>query len=153
MFWAQVDKNGPGGCWLWTGWTLNSGYGEIMINAKKITVHRLSYKLANGPIPNGMFVCHKCDVPLCVNPEHLFLGDNKANRQDAVSKRRHPFGENIHWAKLTEEKVLEIRAQYRKGKRGHPHYKDNSEELAVKYGVKPSTIKHVGARRSWKHLP
>src|SRR5688500_748832 len=69
LFWKSVEK-GPG-CWLWKGWLLNSGYGETTWHGKKITVHRLSYRLANGPIPMGKLVRHSCHVPTCVNPAHL----------------------------------------------------------------------------------
>lgn len=74
------------GCWLWNAASHNLGYGILRINRKNVRANRLSYKLYIGNIPQGMFVCHKCDIPACVNPKHLFLGTQKDNAQDRVLK-------------------------------------------------------------------
>jgi len=87
-FWAKVDKTDS--CWVWTGATLRRGYGQIRIPVKKAKqAHRLSWEIHNGPIPDGMLVCHKCDNPPCVNPAHLFLGTQSDNNKDCVRKGRH----------------------------------------------------------------
>lgn len=74
------------GCWLWQLKSLNRGYGRIFFDNKKIPAHRWSYENFNGPIPEGMWILHKCDMPNCVNPEHLELGDAQKNTQDAYDR-------------------------------------------------------------------
>ena len=83
-----LKKLSPNGeCWLWTG-TKKRGYGSIGIFYKEYKVHRISYEIFIGPIPEGMLVCHSCDTPLCFNPLHLFLGTDQDNTMDAIKKGR-----------------------------------------------------------------
>ena len=90
-FWSKVEKIAGCDCWIWTGALAKKGYGHLSkgrdINESQ--AHRYSYRLAYGPIPEGMLVCHKCDIPCCVRPDHLFLGTYTDNILDAVKKRRH----------------------------------------------------------------
>ena len=96
-FWSKVNKNGPearsdlGSCWLWTGAKNGNGYGVIGRGGGTggyEAAHRVSWELHNGTPPGDAYVCHRCDVPLCVNPAHLWLGDNRENQRDAYHKGR-----------------------------------------------------------------
>lgn len=84
---SEVDQNG---CWIWQGAPNNKGYGRIAIQGKRIYAHRASFMIFNGSI-NDLNVLHKCDVPLCVNPEHLFLGTQQENVTDMMQKGRHRY--------------------------------------------------------------
>lgn len=87
-FWTRVEKQKTGKrCWIWQG-RKSGEYGHFEINGKAMYVHRFSYELHNGPIPKGLFVCHACDNPPCVNPKHLWLGTHRENIQDWVKKGR-----------------------------------------------------------------
>jgi len=129
------------GCWLWVGAKDGHGYGRFQVDGKGCGAHRVSYELFKGKIPKGMFVCHTCDVPGCVRPDHLWLGTDADNNADKIKKGRQSKGEN-HWkAKLSESQVLEIRAA------GGLH-----REIAVRYGVSQSHVCSIKARKKWAHL-
>lgn len=87
-FWQFVDKNQPNGCWLWTGTTNMRGYGTWSQPGFRGLAHRWSYKLAHGDLPDGLFICHHCDCPPCVNPSHLYAGTHRQNMTDAVNRGR-----------------------------------------------------------------
>ena len=162
-FWSNVDKSGD--CWLWQGLVLNSGYGQFYAAGKRYRAHRYSWILAHGPIPEGLSVCHTCDNPLCVNPDHLWLGTTLANQLDAVRKGRkasgiksgaytHPEqvqrGETHPSAKLTEADVLYLRRIWRRGhKRGDG---TGITALARAYGMSTSSIQAAISGKTWKHL-
>lgn len=127
------------GCWLWTDCDNGVGYGQLYINGKAHTAHRASYEYHHGPIPDGMFVCHKCDVRACINPDHLFVGNKHHNMQDAASKGR------INTQILTADDVREIRAHLASNnKRGE------QSKLAKKYGVTRYTISAIYKNKIWK---
>jgi hypothetical protein len=151
-FWAKVDKDGPipahrpelGPCWIWTRNT-NGHYGKIASgDGKLLSVHRLSWEMHYGLVPEGMLVCHHCDNQICVRPDHLFLGSHKVNTQDMMQKGRHHFGvlygEDIPWARLTWAQVAEIRSQY-------PAKTQLS--LAQEFGVGRSTIAAIVNGYTW----
>lgn len=148
-FWARVDKSGR--CWLFHGATDKWGYGHVGQRGRRVQAHRYAFLIAKGPIPDGQQVLHKCDTPLCVRPDHLFLGTNADNRADAIAKRRHAWGERNHSAKLTQEKVLAIRKEYRKDG-PHKASPSNTRELAQKYGVGLGAIHAVVRGKTWRYL-
>jgi hypothetical protein len=114
-FWSRISQPSYDACWPWTGTDGGDGYGVIVQGRKgNIRAHRLMWLIAHGPIPNGLFVCHHCDNPSCVNLNHLFLGTVSDNAQDMVRKRRNKpmLGELHGCSKLTNEQVISIRKEY-----------------------------------------
>ena len=91
-FWSRIQKTD--GCWNWTGALNTHGYGHMRVNSRQTPMHRLSWEKANGPIPDGLSVLHKCDNRRCVRPDHLFLGTQADNMQDKIAKGRHRGGPN-----------------------------------------------------------
>ena len=133
----------PSGCILWSGPLHSWGYGTIEYKGKGYQAHRVAWALANGPIPDGMFICHKCDVPGCVNVDHLFVGTHDDNMRDKAEKGRAPAlrGEANANSKLTDEKVLEIRADKRAAYR-----------IARDFGVSKTLIENIRHRKTWRHI-
>lgn len=107
--------------------------------------YRFMWEMTFGEIPPGIFVCHKCDNPLCVNPDHLFLGDHQDNMTDMVQKSRQTSGEKNARAFLTEGEVLAIRADRKAG--------DTYNAIAQRYGIAMMTAYYICIGRRWKHLP
>ena len=133
------------GCWLWNGAAGNHGYGVVSLGrvGLKESAHRFFYQLHKGPIAPGLCVCHKCDTPGCVNPDHLFLGTNADNMADRRAKGRYNGTWNSR-AMLTDAQIREIRAT--------PSNVSN-KELAARYGVRRRTIWDIRSSRTWPHLP
>lgn len=141
-FWAKVDKSGE--CWFWTAGVGTDGYAKFWYNGTSTHASRVAYELTFGPIPDGLQVCHHCDTPRCIRPEHLFLGTRLDNSRDMVAKQRSRTGERHHNAKLTEQAVIEIRRQYATGTR--------VSALMQSFGVSYSAIDAVVHRVTWKHI-
>jgi Autographiviridae endonuclease len=131
-------------CWIWTGQIQCSGYGTMGYRKKKVLSHRLSYLLFNGSIPDGMYVCHKCDNKKCVNPEHLWLGKQMDNLRDMVIKDRHVRGERAFFSKLSNKDVLEIRYLFNDLK--------SFSKISKKFNVGSRCIKNIILRKTWKHI-
>lgn len=139
-------------CWIWCSATrMKFGYGAIKVKGKTLSAHRYSYTLHHGDIPAGMFVCHKCDNPKCINPDHLFLGTNSDNMKDAYSKGRITLPTNGGFKlgnkpvnrKLTEEQVIQIKEILKT--RG----KTTLREIAEQFGVNQYVIRDINCGRSY----
>lgn len=141
-FWAKVSKSSLDLCWMWTAARNKRGYGVIVDRDVSFLAHRLSWSLANGAIPSGLCVLHKCDVRACVNPDHLFLGTHLDNMADKTAKGRQARGSKSWNAKLSEADVLAIRKTV-----------GSAKEVAAQYGVGVSIIGDIRRRQRWGHLP
>lgn len=143
------------GCWEWRGGMLGGGYGAFSKGGRTLYAHRASYAEFVGDIPCGMFVCHRCDNPKCVNPQHLFLGSPADNMRDKAAKGRSMRGEKSSTAKLSQsnviviKKFLEIHPPVR-GQHGGP-----CSFLARWFGVSQTGISliHAGKNWAWLELP
>lgn len=110
-FWAKVDiSNGISECWIWNGAARKDGRGILAINGKPEAAARVAWRLRNGAIPPGMCVCHKCDIPSCVNPHHLFVGTHADNVADKMAKDREARGFALPHTRLSDAQVAEIRS-------------------------------------------
>jgi DNA-binding CsgD family transcriptional regulator len=110
----KIKVNPETGCWIYQGTLDKKGYGVTSVNGKRYLVHRLSYELYVGSIPDGMFICHKCDTPSCVCPEHLFAGTPADNARDMVNKGRQAKGMKNGKAKVNESmkaRMIELKSQ------------------------------------------
>ena len=134
------------GCHLWTGATVG-GYGIVMGRSVlgESVVTRIAWTNAHGPIPGKMKVCHRCDTPVCMNLEHLFLGTQAQNIRDMVAKGRKPRGEQFRSAKLTVDKVRAMRAAYATGN-------VTTRRLAVQFGIGPTVAFLVVTGKRWRHV-
>jgi hypothetical protein len=136
------------GCWGWRGSRTHNGYGEVRVRGIAVRAHRFAWIMHFGPIPDGLWVLHKCDVPSCTNPEHLFLGTRMDNSQDKLSKGREARGERHGRAKLTESQALEILAQTNSPNRP----RGTLVKLARRYGISGATVLDIASGKRWKHL-
>ncbi len=131
------------GCWLWLGYLYGSGYGTFNSGAGQGHAHRFSWELHRGEIPEGLIVCHKCDVRCCVNPEHLFVGTYSDNANDMHAKGRNntPRGEQHAKSRLTERDVLAIRADTRQ-----------LRVIGEQYGVDKQYVWKIKRGWHWRHV-
>ena len=146
-FWDKVRIGDY--CWEWQAQVVRNGYGRFRFFTRKTLAHRASWQMVNGPIPHGLFVCHKCDNRRCVRPSHLFLGTNEDNMADMVAKGRSAackrVGEDSPVSKLTDDSVREIRRMA--AARLLPQM-----EIAKRFGVCRTTVKNIIGRRAWRHV-
>lgn len=151
-FWSRVDKEGPvvraelGNCWDWKGPALPAGYGNFYTGGtpRMELAHRFAWKLANGPIPDGLYVLHACDRPACVR--HLFLGTALDNVRDMIAKGRddHARGERQRSAKLCPCAIRAMRTLWRGGV--------NQPALARRFNVHPSSVSRIVRGEQWRHV-
>lgn len=139
-FMEKVNKTES--CWIWMGSKHPRGYG-CFCGGNTATAHRYSYEHFVGPIPDGLCVCHKCDNPSCVNPDHLFVGTHTDNMLDKMAKGRgnHLVGSKHPKSKLSEADVLAIRADVRK-----------QIEIAAAFGIKQAQVSEIKRRVAWSHV-
>lgn len=157
-FWSKVDRSGgPHACWPWSTGPFRSGYGVFRVNGKQRLTHRIAWEVVNGPIPDGLFVCHHCDNPPCCNPSHFFLGTNADNMADMRAKGRQARGQQVvrrdprnctrgeqhPSAKLTKVAAADIRRRYRNGEA-------DQATLAAEYGVSQVSISKLLSGRTWR---
>lgn len=145
-FWQHVQKSES--CWLWMGNTDQNGYGRIGVLFRSRLAHRLSWEINRGPIPPNLHVLHRCDVPGCVNPDHLFLGTQADNVADMIKKGRKaplPRGSDHVSSTLSEADVMEIRRLILIGMR--------QREVALYFRMSQAQVWRIGRRQHWRHLP
>ena len=158
IFWRYVNKTQT--CWLWKRGTFTFGYGAFQFGGKLCHAHRLAYFFVHGQIPKGKMVLHRCDVPACVNPKHLYLGTQVDNVKDRVERGRSARGNKI-WsrshpervlrgeaspnARLTANEVTCIKSLYQAGGISH-------RQLAKMFGMHKSQITRILACKSWNHI-
>ena len=123
----------PDGCWAWSRCINSRGYGLAWDGLKGVLAHRLSYEVFNSD-PGNLFVCHRCDVPHCVNPEHLFLGTNGDNSQDAYNKNRNPN------AKIAQDKIASLIEAIDSG--------ESTSKIAARFGVTPAAVWYWNNKRN-----
>jgi len=142
----EWEVDGQTGCWNVTSHCLNmNGYAVLCRDGKEQLAHRWMYEQMKGTVPPDKCVCHSCDNPRCVNPDHLWLGTHIDNMQDRERKgrTRWPQGEKHYNAKLTEDQVIYIRS----------HMEISQTQMARVMGVTQSHVSLIRLRKSWRHLP
>lgn len=139
LFEASYRLNEDSGCWEWIGGKNYWGYGRLNYNSKHLSAHRYAFEYFKGAIGDGMYVCHHCDNPSCVNPEHLFLGDSQTNIDDMVNKGRH-----VGCRKLNESHVREIKNLLKT---------DLTQfQIAQMYKVSRSAISNIAYSQTWRNI-
>lgn len=137
-FWEKVNKQSENGCWEWTAGTYTSGYGSFSLNGKSVRSHRLSAEWAGLILTESSVICHRCDNPLCVNPEHLFVGSQSDNMLDKVNKGKSPQRLIRH---LTDDEVRMVRVM-----------KGQQKDIADHFGVGVSVIADIQHNRTYKDV-
>lgn len=145
-FWAKVDIKDDDDCWLWRTYCDKGGYGRFVINNQSREAHRIAWMIVYGDIPKDFCVCHKCDVPNCVNPKHLFVGTQRDNIQDCIAKDRRAklFGSEVATAILTEQEVTKIKYRLLN--------KETCTAIARSYNVDRTTISKIKCNKNWQQI-
>lgn len=144
-FLEKVEFDTNGGCWLWSGALEYGGYGIFSIRRRSVRAHRFSFTRHHGREPVGM-VLHKCDVPACVNPLHLFEGDHQANMDDMRAKGRAAAqrGEDGPSARLTEADVLSMRSMRKRG--------ESYAQIAARFAISEAGARYAVTGANWGHV-
>lgn len=143
---SKVAKQTDTGCWIWIGAKKPNGYGNFYLGGRYLPAHRAAYLIYLGDIPEGHYICHRCDNPACVNPDHLFIGTPTENQQDmkwkgrakgiSAGREQHPN------AKLSETDILSIRRLRRSGW--------SLKDIAERHGITASNVSYICAGKSWR---
>ena len=141
-FYLKVRRTS--GCWTWTGSKCSNGYGQIYVNGRLQQAHRVAWELANGPIPPGFWVLHRCDNRACVLVAHLFLGDRAANTADMLAKGRSVRGERNGRSRLTPNDVAEVKRLRSCGY--------TQQAIADQLGMAQPTVSEILGGKRWRHL-
>jgi hypothetical protein len=159
-FWGKVNKQAQNGCWEWTSALNDNGYGVMWLAPRRTAffAHRLSYEMHFGAFDEERFICHHCDNPKCVRPDHLFIGDAADNSHDMCQKGRQRngclvqkgtrstrFGTRVNFAKLNEDKVFRIKRLMLKGVTAY--------RIAQWLGLTYGAISLIKKGKNWKHVP
>lgn len=147
-FWSKVEKTAD--CWLWTAYTKARGYGQFRLGKRAVGAHRISWALANGPIPPGLHVLHRCPGGSrsgCVRPSHLHVGTHRDNMADKMREGRHAptWGELNGMARVDGARVRRIRRLYATGRL-------TQQDLADEFGISKRQVGKIVRREQWKHL-
>lgn len=142
--WQKVSPVPESGCWLWIGATFNHGRPQLRMGRKLVLAARLAYEAFKNEAVGDLYVCHKCDTPLCVNPDHLFLGTAADNNRDRDEKGRTVVnrGEANGSSRITWEQAQEIRRIYASGV--------PSEAIGPMYGITGRQVRNIVRRDQWK---
>lgn len=141
-FWSNATR-ADNGCLEWAGAVDKDGYGVASKDGRRKRAHRLAWELTRGAIPPGALVCHACDNPRCMNPDHLFVGTTADNVNDRVTKGRTAWGEGAG-SKLSEDCVRAILSALLSG--------ETHRAIAARYGVSKATVTHIRSGRNWSRL-
>ena len=147
-FQTGYEPGPPGECWAWTGSRLKRNgrytYGVFSIKRRQVRATRLAWAIRHGSPPGDLIVCHRCDNPACVNPDHLFLGTHADNMADKVHKGRQVRGERHYRSKLTATDIVEIRRRVANG--------ETQTSVASDYGIRSNNVSFIVNRVTWKHV-
>lgn len=150
-FWSKVEIGNPDECWEWKAGNNGRGYGKFYVGGDgnpQRYAHRISWSLANGDIPEGLILCHKCDNPKCINPDHLFLGTQAENMQDASKKGRckpsMAHGNSSGHNKIDEKDIPDVKKMIAEGV--------SLKTIADIYGVSKQSIFHIKTGRNWSWI-
>jgi hypothetical protein len=129
-FWRYVEKTSS--CWMWKGYTDKDGYGTIKNGHTTLRAHRVSFKIHHGQIDENKLILHTCNNPSCVNPAHLYQGDQYDNMKDRIDSGNYLFGENHFNAKVPDSDVLKIR-----------NHTGTYKQIAAEFGISPSQAGNI----------
>ncbi len=142
-FWTNVDRRGIDECWPWLGSKFGKGYGRIRIGDKLRPAHRVSWEIANGAqMADGLYACHHCDNPPCVNPAHIFAGTPSENAIDMMSKGRNPIQKGS--PNLNEAIAKIIKSRLAAGQ--------SQRSLALEFRISTNTIHKIFVGKIWSHV-